>query len=580
MSGERDPGPETGPGDTPPAPAGAQSPTGASPSSAARARRPEMAVASSGQSLSDGQWHRLHPATPLLRGGVVTIAILAIVLANFRERLIEWLIPGGGEWCFGSGCEPGEEGYPGDPIAALVESGYLVVALAIAAGVLLLIIGGFWLSWRMHEFRITDELVEVRSGILFRTHRQGRLDRIQGIAVTRPLFARIFGAARLEITVAGQSGNVQLAYLGGAKADALRAAILRLASGARRAAAPAPAAPDPSALLEGAPSPAPADESVLDRRIAEFTAPELDPSLAEPQSIVAMPPGRLIGSTLLSGALLWLLIPLLAVAGVSLIASATGEPFLAVPILIGTFVPVVIAAGTYMVNRVVKSLRFTIARTPDGVRVGYGLLSTSNETLPPGRIHSISVSQPLLWRPADWWEVKVNRAGHSSAQGAAGRQNTTLLPVGTREDALRVIELVLPALEADELRALVGRGLEKGAPDDGYTTSPARAAVLRWFSWRRNGFSLAPDAVLLRRGAIWRELVIVPTPRMQSVSLRQGPLLRALRLAAVHAHTVVGPVSTRLGALDVRDAERFWAQAAATGVAAARADRTQRWGET
>ena len=95
-------------------------------------------------------------------------------------------------------------------------------------------------------------------------------------------------------------------------------------------------------------------------------------------------------------------------------------------------------------NRIVKSLRYTIAGTPDGVRVGYGLLSTSNETLPPGRIHSISISQELLWRPADWWEVKVNRAGKSSAQGAAGQQNTTILPVGTRAEVFRVLELVLP----------------------------------------------------------------------------------------------------------------------------------------
>ena len=67
---------------------------------------------------------------------------------------------------------------------------------------LLVIITIFWLSWRVHTFRITDELVEVRSGILFRTNRRGRLDRIQGINISRPLFARLFGAARLDINVA------------------------------------------------------------------------------------------------------------------------------------------------------------------------------------------------------------------------------------------------------------------------------------------------------------------------------------------------------------------------------------------
>lgn len=534
--------------------------------------------------LADGGWHRLHPATPLLRGGVALVAILAVVIANLREQLIEWLLPG----------IPG--GSEGDPIGYVVENGYVVFALLGVAGLLIVLIVGFYLSWRMHTFRITDELVEVRSGILFRTHRKGRLDRIQGINVGRPLLARVFGAAKLEINVAGQDANIELQYLGGAKADALRATILRLASGARRADPAAPdaagsdaagsdagraaGASDPAATApEGPELPPPAPQaSLIDRRLAEFTAPELDPELAEPESIVAMPAGRLVGSTVLSGGAIAFVV-FAAAAVVGIVLASTVGVIGAVAGIAFSFVPVVIGTGSYLVNRIVKSLRFTIARTPDGIRVGYGLLSTSNETLPPGRIHSVSVSQPLLWRPFDWWEVKVNRAGTSSAQGAAGRQNTTILPVGTRADAFRVLELVLPALEADEVRTLVGEGLGRGVADDGYATSPRRAAVLRWFSWRRNGFAILPDAVLVRRGAVWRELVIVPAARMQSVSLTQGPLARALRVAVVQPHTVAGPISARLGAIDVADAEAFFRDVAAVGVSAAAADRSQRWGE-
>ena len=59
----------------------------------------------------------------------------------------------------------------------------------------------------------------MRSGILFRTNRRGRLDRIQGINIVRPFLARLVGAARLEISVAGQDANVQLAYLGSSAAE-------------------------------------------------------------------------------------------------------------------------------------------------------------------------------------------------------------------------------------------------------------------------------------------------------------------------------------------------------------------------
>ena len=149
----------------------------------------------------DGEWHRLHPATPFLRGGVALIAIFAFVIANLREQLFESIIPG-------------IVGAPGhgndDPIGFVVERGYLVFALLGVAALLLVLIGAFYLSWRMHSFRITDEVVEVRSGVIFRTNRKGRLDRIQGINITRPVIARLFGAAKLEVNVAGQDANVQL----------------------------------------------------------------------------------------------------------------------------------------------------------------------------------------------------------------------------------------------------------------------------------------------------------------------------------------------------------------------------------
>src|SRR6185312_14553923 len=138
-----------------------------------------------------------------------------------------------------------------------------------------------------------------------------------------------------------------------------------------------------SRVEPGGRAPASTSGGVIGQRITELTAPELDPSLAEPASVVSMHPGRLIGSTLLSGATLMFIV---LVAG-SIVAAGIFREFF---FLFGA-VPFLFGLGSYVVNRIVKSLRYTIASTPDGVRVGYGLLSTSNETLPPGRIHSISI---------------------------------------------------------------------------------------------------------------------------------------------------------------------------------------------
>jgi putative membrane protein len=529
--------------------------------------------------FADGAWHRLHPATPLLRGGLAFIALIGVLAVNLRDRIFE-LVLGNDDIYTGPGGE-----FEADAIDFIVAQELVVVALAIGVGVLLLLVAGFYFSWRMHTFRITDEVVEVRSGLLFRTNRKGRLDRIQGINIGRPFIPRLFGAAKLEISVAGSDGNVQLAYLSGRDADALRREILTLASGVRRAipdSGAAPGAGDAEALHgEALHGEAPHAEALhgqagsvaqlLDDRVAEFLAPELDVEPTAPQSVVRIHPGRLIGSTVLSDTTL---IFLGLLVGLAVTIGVTGEFALVFAML-----PGFIGLGGFLLARITRSLRYSIAATPDGVRVGFGLLSTTNETLPPGRVHSVRVSQPLLWRGAGWWQIAVNRASRSSQDGAAGQQQTTILPVGNLEDVRTVLALLLPDTATAETGPLIDAGLlSRGMPDDGYRTSPRRARVLRWFSQRRNGFAMSDGVLLLRTGAIWRSLTIVPYPRMQSVIVRQGPLLRALRLAEFGVHTVAGPITPTVGALDVHDAMQLFDAVAEAAVRSAQTDRTHRWG--
>ncbi len=502
--------------------------------------------------FADGAWHRLHPATPLFRGGIAFIAIIGVLIVNLRDRFFELFFDGQDVDLPPSGGD-----LESDAIDFIVREQLVFVALLAALGVLLLLIAGFYFSWRLHTFRITDEVVEVRSGILFRTNRKARLDRIQGINIGRPFVPRLFGAAKLEISVAGNDASVPLAYLRGRDADALRRDILLLASGAQRAGA------DPAA---GA---AAGIGGMLDERVSELLAPELDVELAEPTSIVRMNPGRLIGSTVLSDTTLVLLAMLV---GLGVTIAISGEFFLLFAML-----PGLIGIGGFLIARITRSLRYSIAATPDGVRVGFGLLSTTNETLPPGRIHSVKVSQPLLWRPAGWWQIAVNRASRSSQNGAAGQQQTTILPVGNLDDVRAVLRLLLPEVAVDDALPTLELGLRGRGDDGGFTVSPRRARVLRWFSQPRNGFALTDAAVLLRTGAIWRSLTIVPLSRTQSVAVRQGPLLRALRLGEVHVHTVAGPITPSLGALDRADAMRLFDTVAALSLVAARTDTSHRW---
>jgi putative membrane protein len=175
------------------------------------------AAAATARGLADGEWHRLHPATPLLKGGIALLAIIGVIIANLRERLVELFLP--------------RSGGPEDPLDFAVRHGWLGWGVLAVLGVLLVLVLGYWLSWRMHSFRITDDVVEVRSGVVFRRNRRARLDRIQSINVARPLLARLLGASKLEINQAGQDANVNLEYLHRDPAIALRGEVLRRASG-------------------------------------------------------------------------------------------------------------------------------------------------------------------------------------------------------------------------------------------------------------------------------------------------------------------------------------------------------------
>lgn len=511
---------------------------------------PLNAAERAAERFTDGEWHRLHPATPLLRGGIVFIAVLGFVLSNLRERLVGFFV--------------GAPVLGGDPIDAIYNHGWEGWALLGVAVVLFGCLAAFYVSWRMHSFRITGDAVEVRSGILFRTQRKARLDRIQGINVQRPLLARIFGAAKLEISVAGHDANVTLAYLGSVLADGLRSDVLRLASGVREAEAAAPA----GGVAVAASRTAQVGDFVS-RRIDDFLAPELDPNAAPPESVVKIPPARLAGSLVLSGFTVFVI----AVIVLLVIGSAGGAPWLLIVVL-----PGLIGSASFYINRFTKSLRYSIAGTPDGVRMGFGLLTTSNETLPPGRIHAVEVLQPLLWRPFGWWQIRIDTAGHTREKGAAGQPNTTMLPVGDQADVAKVLSLVLPAFTEEHSAAILEGMTSRGR--DAFTGSPRRAIWLRPFSWQRTGFRMVDGAVLLRRGFVWRSLAVVPLARLQSLELQQGPLDRLLGLAEARFHTVSGPVHPRLGAMDAATGERLFESVAVRAVAAAAADRTHRWRDT
>jgi putative membrane protein len=527
-------------------------------------------------SLADGIWHRLHPLTPLFQGGLVLIVVAGIVLSNFRDHAVFWMI---------SIVAPGEadevldEGN-GDLLDFLLVNNLILLGLGILLVALIVLIAIFWVMWRFHQFRITGDDVEVRKGIVFRSHRRAPLDRVQGVNLTRPFPARLIGMAKLEVVGAGTDANVALEYLATERAEQVRGDILRLASGARAA---RQAARDAASGIPGG-----ARERLigaLNQGVAGMIE-GVDTADVAPESVVHIPAGRLIGSQLLHGALwvvffgvIWLtsvLLPLL------LSTDGAEGTVITIGIGLGTGIPLAFAAVAITWSQISKSLRYAIAPTRDGVRVTFGLFTTVTETLPPGRIYAVEVSQSLLWRPFGWWSVKINRmSGKSAAQQSSGQaqQFNTVLPVGTRADVERVLSLILPVVPVEDGPLLWEHGLLGPTADDAdpYRTIPRRAWWRRPFSWRRHGFALTDYALLLRRGVMWRKLAVFPFARLQGVSIQQGPIDRWQRVGGAQVHTVQGPVSGHVVGLERDHAIALLEDVSRAAVVAAAGDQSHRW---
>jgi putative membrane protein len=462
----------------------------------------------------DGVWLRVHPATPFVRGWVALVAIAYFFGRDSFERMLQ-----------------------GEPLVDDLIAGRAPWLLAGGAFMLLLAVAGFIMSWYFTRYQVAEGYVRVNTGFLFRQQRQARLDRVQAIDIVQPLLARIFGLAELkfEVADAGESA-VRLAYLRMDDARQLRATILARAAGVR-----------------------------LEPGQAEAAVPE-----APEQQVLRVPPSRLIGSLLLSEQSVFIVLGGVVSVVLSAVTENRGFFLYLIPAVLGLFASY---WGSFH-----KGYNFTAAISPDGIRLRYGLLDTQAQTLPPGRVQALRVVQPPLWRLFGWYRIQVNVAGYgvAGANGEAGSR-TTLLPVGGVDDVLNVLAMVLPDPGTTDPLGIFHAGLDGLDSDGGFVTSPRRARVLAPLAWRRNGFTATDTALLIRSGRWWRELVVVPHQRTQSMALHQGPLARRFGVADLVLHTTAGPVTPRVVQAGVDEAQALFDAQAARARAARRRQTSEQW---
>lgn len=441
------------------------------------------------------EWLRFHPLTPLLRGGVMVVAVAGYLLSQQADRI------------FGStGEDPTRE--------------YLGFAAAAVAAVILLTVLGAWISWRAARYRLGALSVELKNGVVFRQHRQVRYDRIQAVDITRPVLARLVGLSAVKVEAAGGAGsNIELSYLSDEAAQELRLQLLHRAEGR-----------DPVGVAgpSGGPSGTPAGAG---------HAPRGEPA-AEEALVARIPSGRVWVATAMSLNTGFLLI------GIPLLVIAFLNRSLGFLPILG---PMVLAALGQQVGRFTSWMNFHVYGSPAVIRVRHGLTEVRARTVPVHRIQAVEISQPLLWRPLEWWRIRVNVAGVGPEKD---NDDEALIPVGTVDEVMRILSVMGPRWSLPEVGAAMHA--EQALP--GMVGLPPSARWLDPFSWRRRGYAVTETALVVRDGWLARGAVIIPHARIQSQALDQGPIERRLGLANVHLHSTVGPVTPVVRHLALADA--------------------------
>ncbi|HEX4245738.1 MAG TPA: PH domain-containing protein [Acidimicrobiales bacterium] len=371
------------------------------------------------------------------------------------------------------------------------------IQIAIFGGLAVLVVVRGVITVAVTSYHLLGGELRIDSGLLQKQSKRIRLDRVQSVDVLEPLSARIFGLAEVKVTTAGsERAAVRLRYLTLPVAQSLRADLLGRSTGAGEGAVEAPERP-----------------------------------------LITVPHGRLVGSVLLQ-MVSWRLLLLALGPALAVIGQQNGHKATT-----GIGIAIVVWFGVLILHAIWQRINllweFTVTESPDGLRVRHGLLSTTRQTVPPGKVQAILIHQPVSWRPFGWVQVRMNVAGYGRADSS---KRTMLIPVTDRAFADSLVGWMLGGIDLASIPV----------------TRPPRRAAFRAPLWWQGEWAGADDRVfVVRHGILSRTIDVVPHQRTQSLRLTAGPLERALGLASMHLDSTPGPVRTRAAHRDATEARQM-----------------------
>ncbi|HZF42231.1 MAG TPA: PH domain-containing protein [Sphingomonadaceae bacterium] len=422
---------------------------------------------------------------------------------------------------------------------AYVSRGDWSGMLAVAGVGILVVLGLHWLAWRRFRYGVGTNDVVIESGLLTRTRRSIPFDRIQDVDIERGPLQRLFGLATVRIETGGSAsdeGLIDSVTL--PEADALRAAVragkAQVRTGEIEAAPALPAARPIFEMGLG---------RVLVAGVFNFSLVYLAGLFGALQTFRGVlpfdidDPGRWIG-----------LVEDQARVGVG-VGAIVAVALLAM--IVGLVLGIArTLAADYRFRLSVEGARFRRTR---------GLFTRSDVVLPKARVQLALLRTGPLRRAFGWGSLQFQTLGGV----VAGGQRQSVAPLATTAEMGEIMHeqgrLSMPDEAAMEkvssrhvLRILPTRlGLPLAAILGASAVWPpalfalpllGAMLVVAVLERRFHRYALGDDLLFIRSG-VWRqELWIVPTARLQTLTLTRSWLQRRLGLASVLVDTAGAPM--------------------------------------
>jgi putative membrane protein len=414
--------------------------------------------------------------------------------------------------------------------------------IGMSLAVIVVVVAFGFLSWLTTRYRITDDQVELHTGLVVRKRLAVPRDRIRTVDLTAKLGHRLFGLSAIRVGTgqhekAGESGAVTLDAVSSEEAERLRVLLLdraptRTAVVADVDAPPQQAAP---ALAEFDPKWLRFAPLTLSGLVAVGTTFGVLMNYAQELNLGRLSP--------LQDFLDWV----------------TSAPIvLTIAMLLG--VVLVLAVFGSLLVYVVQFWGYRLTREDDGtLRVRRGLLTTRSVSVDEARLRGVEVQEPLLLRAGRGARATAVATG----LGSKG-ESSLLLPPAPVSEAHRVAKEVLHvdesptrtplrrhplvALRRRMVRAVLPVLLLAGilaffAP--AWTWQVALcllpfALLLGWDRYRALGHGLTDRYLVARSGSAVRETVALQRSGIVGWRISQSFFQRRAGLATVSATTAAG----------------------------------------